>query len=118
MIRVLVCGGRDYHDLERVALVLNPLHKEFNFVEVISGCADGADLCGLIWARSNYIPTRIFPAKWKEFGNAAGPIRNQQMLDEGKPDLVVAFPGGKGTRDMITKAKIAKVEVVEVCEVE
>jgi hypothetical protein len=35
----------------------------------------------------------------KRYGNAAGPIRNQQMLDWG-PDLVVAFAGGTGTAGM------------------
>jgi hypothetical protein len=36
------------------------------------------------------------------------------MLDEGKPDLVVAFPGGGGTKDMITRALGAGVSVHEV----
>lgn len=44
-------------------------------------------------------------------GKAAGPIRNQRMLDEGKPDLVVAFPGGRGTADMVRRAKAAGVPV-------
>ena len=38
----------------------------------------------------------------------------QIMLDEGKPDLVVAFPGGRGTADMIRKAEGAGVPVVTV----
>ena len=37
-------------------------------------------------------------------GYRAGPIRNQEMLDKGKPDLVIAFPGGKGTADMVGRA--------------
>ncbi len=113
MTKVLVCGGRGYHDLIEIAKVLNRLNAERKFTSLISGCADGADLCGLVWARSNYIPTHVFPAKWKEYGKAAGPIRNQQMLDEGKPDLIVAFPGGNGTRDMVKRAKLAGVEVLE-----
>ncbi|HVM95122.1 MAG TPA: hypothetical protein VMT89_01980, partial [Candidatus Acidoferrales bacterium] len=52
-----------------------------------------------------------FMADWRRNGRAAGPIRNQQMLTEGKPDLVVAFPGGRGTRDMVNKAKAANVAV-------
>lgn len=52
------------------------------------------------------------PADWKKHGKAAGPIRNQSMLTEHKPDLVIAFPLGesKGTRDMIRKAKAAGIE--------
>ena len=55
-----------------------------------------------------------YPAPWKRFGPSAGGIRNQQMLDEGKPDLVVAFPGGKGTADMVRRAENAGVKVIKV----
>ena len=47
---------------------------------------------------------------WKKYGKKAGPLRNQQMLEEGKPDLVVAFPGGNGTADMVRRAKKANIE--------
>lgn len=50
------------------------------------------------------------PADWKRHGRAAGPIRNQKMLEE-KPEMVVAFPGGKGTADMVKKAGQAGIEV-------
>jgi len=47
-------------------------------------------------------------------GRAAGPVRNAQMLAEGKPDFVVAFPGGRGTADMCKQARARGVKVVEV----
>jgi hypothetical protein len=56
----------------------------------------------------------MFPAQWDRYGEAAGPIRNAWMLEFGKPDLVVAFPGGRGTADMISKARKAGIEVCEV----
>jgi acyl-CoA synthetase (NDP forming) len=55
-----------------------------------------------------------FPANWKKHGKSAGPIRNQLMLDVGKPDLVIAFPGGSGTADMIRRARKAGVPVKEI----
>ncbi len=55
-----------------------------------------------------------FRAKWGEYGKAAGAIRNQQMLDEGKPDLVLAFShdlaNSKGTKDMVNRARKNGVE--------
>ena len=54
-------------------------------------------------------------AKWDELGRngrKAGPIRNQQMLDEGRPSLVVAFPGGRGMADMVRRARNAGVEAI------
>jgi UDP-N-acetylmuramoylalanine-D-glutamate ligase len=60
------------------------------------------------------IPVETYEADWDTHGKAAGPIRNKRMLDEGKPDLVVAFPGGRGTANMISQARKAGVEVIEV----
>jgi hypothetical protein len=57
------------------------------------------------------VPIDVYVAQWKKHGRAAGPIRNQRMLDKGKPDLVVAFPGGRGTADMIRRAERAGVPV-------
>lgn len=68
------------------------------------------------WAakRHGEVIERPFPADWVTLGKAAGPIRNQQMLDEAKPDWVVAFPGGNGTADMVRRARKAGVKIVEV----
>jgi predicted polyphosphate/ATP-dependent NAD kinase len=45
-------------------------------------------------------------------GKAAGIIRNQRMLDEGKPDLVIAFQGGDGTADMVRRANKSKIPTI------
>lgn len=118
-MRILVCGGRDFTDWKFVHKWLyDYCTKNFNwptaYPEIISGMARGVDTIAANWARDNWIPVHEFPADWKTHGKAAGFIRNQQMLDEGKPDLVVAFPGGAGTADMIHRAKKAGVRVIEV----
>ena len=122
-MRVLVCGGRDFDDWD---LLSHSLYEVFdngmrNLSEpftVITGDACGADWLARAWAKYQAIEYPVkyvgFPANWKVYGKAAGGIRNQQMLDEGKPDLVVAFPGGVGTADMVRRAKKANVEVIEI----
>ncbi len=75
--------------------------------------ARGADLLAAAWARSRGIPARPFPADWNRDGKAAGFLRNVRMLREGRPDLVVAFPGGKGTAHMVGLARRAGVAVLE-----
>lgn len=109
-MRVLVCGGRDYENFDVVRATLDSLKPSL----IIEGGAAGADYCAAHWATKTGVPIRTFPADWKSHGRAAGPIRNQQMLDEGKPDLVVAFPGGRGTADMIRRARAAGVPVQEI----
>lgn len=91
---------------------MDELHSKTPISEVIAGGADGADSLGAEWAAERKIYVRIFEADWAKLNRAAGPIRNQRMLDEGKPELVVAFPGGNGTADMIGRAHKAGVAVL------
>jgi len=104
-VTALVCGGRDYADRERVREILDDIHALTPITTLVHGAAPGADSLAFEWAIANNIPARSFPADWQKHGKAAGPIRNQQMLDEGRPDIVVAFPGGRGTADMVTRSR-------------
>lgn len=116
-MRVLVCGGRDYNDWNRVVNVLSeyfPWELPEGDYLIIEGGALGADALARQFAEDYGIPFREFKADWNSFGRAAGPIRNTQMLVEGKPDLVIAFPGGRGTANMVAQARHADVEVIEV----
>lgn len=106
-MRVLVCGGRAYYDKDRVLAVLNKLHSEAGIDLIIEGGANGADQLGNSWAMAHGVPVETYHA-------FAGPMRNRQMLEEGRPDTVVAFPGGRGTADMVRKARKAGVTVVEI----
>jgi hypothetical protein len=112
-MRVLVCGGRDYSDKARVFAVLDKLDGEAGIDRIIEGGAKGADTWAAQWGGSRGI-LETYPADWEAFGSMAGPMRNKAMLDEGKPDLVIAFPGGAGTRNMIRQARKAGVEVIEI----
>jgi hypothetical protein len=113
-MRVLICGGRNFEDRGMMFRVLDTLHDQTPFSVVIHGMARGADRLADHWALYNRIPAYRFHAVWSQHGRAAGPIRNQRMLNLGKPDLVVAFPGGNGTSDMTRKALAADLKVLKV----
>lgn len=110
-IRVLVCGGRDFTDAWWLEEVLSGLHARAPIGVLIHGAARGADSLAQHWAIANSVEVAAFPANWEEHGRSAGPIRNKTMLDYGRPDLVIAFPGGRGTADMVRQAKKAGVPV-------
>lgn len=100
-MRLLVCGGRDFDDFGLMRDVLTEFEGgHAGITTLIHGGARGADALAEAWATMRRIPCAAFPADWSRHGKAAGPIRNQQMLDEGKPDYAIAFPGGRGTDDM------------------
>ena len=100
--------------------VLDGLKRQNPDIHLIEGGAQGADTVAHDWGQTNLRPSNhhTYPARWDEYGRKAGPIRNQQMLDEGNPDFVVAvsrnWANSKGTADMVRKAKKAGLTVFKV----
>lgn len=110
--RVLICGGRDPSS-EVCDAVWNWVMTNCASGDVvIHGAARGVDTQAMIAAQTlpgvKHLP---FHADWHTHGRAAGPIRNRRMIEEGKPDLVVAFPGGRGTANMVKQAQSAGIDV-------
>lgn len=108
-MRLLVCGGRDYRNwtlLESVLDLLGP-------TVIIEGGARGADASAAYWAQQRGVEHVQVVAEWEKYGKRAGHLRNGEML-KWKPDMVLAFPGGRGTADMVAQARMAGIPVVEV----
>lgn len=113
-LAIIVCGGRDYRDWNKLRDTLDDLAIIHGIWRVKHGWAAGADSLADQWADLRKISKRRYPADWRTYGNSAGPIRNQEMLDSEPTDLVVAFPGGNGTADMVRRARAAGIPVIEV----
>lgn len=126
--RVVVYGGRDVTDRNFVyrwlVLLFEPSYGESEDaqpwwmprpdLELILGGAPGADSLVEDWAHVHWVKYRVFKADWDKHGRAAGPIRNQQMIDEGQPHMGMAFPGGRGTADMTARLRRASLPVLEI----
>lgn len=116
-MRFLICGGRDFghndHQWWFIFSTLSELltYDKYDHITIINGAQRGVDKASSEWAEMHGIPYVEFPADWKRLGRAAGPIRNKQMLDEGKPDWVIAFPGGDGTNNMVQQAERRGVKI-------
>lgn len=109
--KIIVTGSRRYTDRNHVFTTLDAIRAEMGELWVFQGDQEGADALALEWARSRFQAYGGLPANWPKFGKPAGPIRNGDMLNLFQPDLVVAFPGGTGTDNMVKKAKAAGVPV-------
>lgn len=96
-MKVLVCGGREFKDADFIFAELDRLHEQFHFVTIIEGDARGVDRIAGDWARARGVELVEYPADWANEGRHAALIRNERMLREEKPDLVIAFPGRQGT---------------------
>ncbi len=141
MARVLVCGGRDYDRYVHIYDTLTEIQDERGLFEVVIAGrhpgeeANGADYWAESWSFMQRVPFYGIPARWHDLSHPdavirkradgtaydakAGPRRNQRMIDEGRPDLVVSFPRangkwGPGTQDMMRRARAAGIEVIQV----
>lgn len=125
-MRILVCGDRNWDDKEIIWDFLDGLTGAGWCLKpppstIIQGGAKGADEYARTYREQravacnpDYLPTvETFYPLWAEFGKAAGPMRNQDMLEKGKPDVVLAFHDNihqsKGTKDMVDRAVAAGV---------
>lgn len=135
-LRVLICGSRDWSDQRIVDVLVEGLIAtagiEDRALALCQGDAKGADACAKKWA--DVVHVEDFPAKWgehdwiwcpgawcrdkkstRDYCVGAGPRRNDQMLTEFKPHVVIGFkdgykPGSGGTENMIEIAKAAGVK--------
>ncbi len=125
-MKALVCGGRDYSNFQHLKATLNKIHQETPITTLIHGAARGADSLAGRWAKETSVPVQEFPANWnahdQKCGNRcrsgrycrrAGFRRNEQMLEKGQPDTIIAFPGGRGTAGMVDLANSAGVKVLQ-----
>jgi len=123
-MRILVCGGRTYDDRDLVWRTLDDYQRHYGSITIIQGGATGADALAKEWCyRQPNVTLISVPANWGDLSHPdalictradgskydanAGIRSYAEMLDE-KPDLVLAFPGNKGTRDMLRRAEDAK----------
>ena len=118
--RIIVCGGRHFDDYPRLVAEIDGAVESLGLkrdeIEVVSGHCAGADQLGERYAEEHEVACKVFPAEWKKYGRAAGPVRNSQMIDyaaESKMPVVVAFvsPNTKGTMDTVNKARRKEFKV-------
>lgn len=113
IVRVCVCGGRDYTDKKAAFATLDKMMAHvapWDDIVIVHGCAKGADALAEEYAITHNLKHEKYTADWKKSGNAAGHIRNRRMLESGL-DLLVALPGGKGTANMVKICNDAGVRV-------
>lgn len=114
---VLVCGGRDfcdwsavYRELDAILAHRRSLGLPASSLAILEGGARGADRFARWWAGDRGVSFHEEPADWSRHGRRAGIIRNQAMADMA-PDLCLAFPGGRGTADMVARCRSAGIPV-------
>lgn len=120
-MRIIVTGSRDWNSISDVFRLIEAMAQIYNPVEltiVHGACPTGADKMAHQWVEvaKNIMPYTIIeeahPASWKEFGRAAGPIRNREMVEMGA-DICLAFIRNNSKGASMT-AKIAEEAGIKV----
>lgn len=114
-MKVLVCGGRSFADHILFEKVMSEYRSTATTI-VHGACPTGADAMADYWATLYGKQIKRYPAEWNIYGKYAGPHRNQKMVDNEKPDLVIAFPGRRGTDNMVRTALLAGIKVIKVSQ--
>lgn len=115
MTKVLICGDRNYSDRDTIRAWLCKL-QDWGYDTIIEGEARGADTLAREEGKRLGFTILPFPANWDKYHKAAGHIRNKEMLEVGKPKLVVAFhknlSESKGTLNCINQAKELRINTI------
>lgn len=115
-MRIAVTGSRDWGNSALLRAILTA-HRPVNLH--VGDCPTGADRMARDWGRDEAYALHIYEANWGKLGLSAGPIRNRDMLDQGKPELVIAFKQrevSKGTDDCIKAARERNIPVLIVLQ--
>jgi YspA, cpYpsA-related SLOG family len=114
-MRILITGGRSWSDREIIFYAILEASRGvlWKDVTVVHGGAKGADTIASEIAQALGMKTEAHLADWQAYHKAAGPLRNQKMVDLGA-DVCLAFlqPNSKGTANCIEKAKKAGIKTI------
>lgn len=118
---VLVCGGREFNDHKSLWDKLNIMHEEVEITEIVHGGCRGADTLAGQWAKTSGVQEHIFHPNYLIKDPKKAPlIRNSDMAaylayrrDKDEYAVVLACPGGPGTRHMVTQATKREIEVID-----
>lgn len=114
MNKVIIAGCRHFQNYNFVKFYLDFILKNLDNVIIFSGGATGIDFLGERYAKENNLPIKKFPALWNKYGNAAGPIRNQEMAEEATHLIAFLSINSKGTKDMLKRAKDKDLKIREI----
>lgn len=111
-MRICITGSRDWDEPGLVRVVLDSYRPA---AIGVGDCPTGVDRAALSWAEDYAYAWQRYEADWKQHGKGAGPIRNREMLDGWKPQLLIAFKRGsasRGTDDCIKAARERSIPVL------
>lgn len=111
-MKVIIAGSRHYPPELATQLVQQAIKNSgYTITHLINGTAKGIDQAAARWAKQNNIPTINYPPNWKEHGKAAGPIRNQQMVNNADALILIWDGQSKGSKNILQQAQNKRLKI-------
>lgn len=108
-MKIIVSGSRYWSEKKHYSVIFAVLKQYDQKTTIITGGCRGVDALAEKAARKLGMTVVTYPAKWQQYGRAAGPIRNEQMITQERPDMVLLFhddiENSRGTKNMRNLAK-------------
>lgn len=117
-MRLLVCAGRHFHDSRLLESELSRLHAQHPLTVIVHGGHTTLGPAIEAWARANLVHAIRYPANWQHLGKRAEGVRNAFMLDDSRPDGLLALPGGRHTQDLVARAQARGIAVIRAGDTE
>ena len=112
-MKCIIAGSRTINDYDVLLKAIADSGFENEITEVVCGCATGVDSMGARWAMSKGIPIMPFYPNWREYGQKAGPIRNEEMAKYADALILVWHGDSRGSLSMRNIATRYKLRIYE-----
>ena len=112
-MRLIIAGGRHLDDVALIRAALARAHAIRPITVLIHGGSGALGITAEDWAREMRLHVVRYPANWRELGKRAEAMRNAFMLEDSRPDMVLALPGGNDTADLVANAKRLSLPVID-----
>lgn len=112
---MIIAGSREFKNYSLLKSVLDTIIGDRTNIEIVSGCANGADKLGEKYAEEKGFKIEKFPADWDYYKKSAGFIRNKEMAIYSHCLIAFWDKKSRGTLSMIKLAKEYKLKIKIIC---
>jgi YspA, cpYpsA-related SLOG family len=110
-MRLIVCGGRHFRDMALVEKALRRINAVRQIDVIVHGGSAGIGMPVETWGREHDVHIIRYPP-CRSPGRSGDSKRDEFMLLDGRPDAVLAFPGGRRTKAFVELASAQRIPVI------
>jgi YspA, cpYpsA-related SLOG family len=112
-MRLIICGGRHFRDMALVERELTRINAARPIDVLVHGGSAGIGMPVEAWGQEHDVHIVRYPP-CRTPGRNSDARRDMFMLSDGRPDAMLAFPGGRRTKALVQMAEAQGIPVISV----